>query len=380
VRTVEDVAELISGQHVLVSDVNTEGEGDPYLTGPSDFVGTSPKAAAWTTRALKFCAPRDILITVKGSGCGTLARADQRYAISRQLMAIRAKNVDPDFLWCAIQRTAIALTNHAAGTIPGLTREQVLRIAVPVPRRGSEKRVAGTVALVEQQAGEVSTLLTAKLTIKRGLAQHLLAAQKRFPEFGTSKWTTVALGDVLTYTPRKVPKPPGTFLSAGVRSHGKGVFLKKEFPSNGIALEELFVLRHLDFVVNITFGWEGAVAIVPPEADGALVSHRFPTYELDPSRVLPEYFRHAIRTRRFVYNVGCASPGGAGRNRVLNRPEFLEIPLSLPSIAEQSRIAEILDTCDREINLLEQLGQQIELQKRVLLSRLLSDEFSVSSS
>lgn len=181
----------------------------------------------------------------------------------------------------------------------------------------------------------------------------------------------------MTFVPRRIPKPTGSFLSAGVRSHGKGVFLKKDFQADGIALDELFVLRELDLVVNITFGWEGAIAIVPPNADGALVSHRFPTYEFDRTKALPEFFRHLIRTRRFVFDVACASPGGAGRNRVLNRKEFLEIPVTLPSTAEQQTIAELLDGLDRELELLERLRQAVALQKNALLARLFSGEISV---
>jgi len=177
-----------------------------------------------------------------------------------------------------------------------------------------------------------------------------------------------------------VPKPLGKFLSAGVRSHGKGVFLKNEFHPDQIALDELFELKQGDLVVNITFGWEGAVAIVPPEADGALVSHRFPTYVVNQRKILVEYLRHVIRARRFVFEVAVASPGGAGRNRVLNRSAFLQIPIRLPCIDEQQEIAGILNSCDQEIDQLEQLRGQVGLHKRALLSRLLSGELFVPRS
>jgi len=119
--------------------------------------------------------------------------------------------------------------------------------------------------------------------------------------------------------------------------------------------------------------------MVPPEADGALVSHRFPTYEIDRSKASPEYFRHLIRTKRFVYDVACASPGGAGRNRVLNRRQFLDIVVTLPSLEEQERIANLLNLMDRKITLLERLRQQVELQKRGVLSKLLSGEIAVQA-
>jgi type I restriction enzyme S subunit len=223
----------------------------------------------------------------------------------------------------------------------------------------------------------MTALLDAKRTFKRGLSQRLLSGQKRFPKFQSCRWKATALGDVVTCNLRKVPKPSGTFLSAGVRSHGKGVFLKEEFHSDQIALDELFEIKQGDLVVNITFGWEGAVAIVPPEADGALVSHRFPTYVVDQRKVLIEYLRHVIRARRFVFEVAVASPGGAGRNRVLNRSAFLQIPILLPGIEEQQEIASILNSCDKEIDLLERLRGQVGMHKRAFLSRLLSGELFI---
>ena len=33
----EQGIDLISGQHVEASEVNTDGNGQPYLTGPADF-------------------------------------------------------------------------------------------------------------------------------------------------------------------------------------------------------------------------------------------------------------------------------------------------------------------------------------------------------
>src|SRR5262249_42680819 len=158
-------------------------------------------------------------------------------------------------------------------------------------------------------------------------------------------------------------KPKGSFLAVGVRSHGKGVFLKRDFEAEDIALDELFQLHTDDLVVNITFGWEGAVAIVPPEADGALVSHRFPTFTFNEGVSFPEYFRHVIRQKRFVHEMGLASPGGAGRNRVLSKGDFLRIPVVLPPLEQQRRIATVLSACEREVVLLENELAALKEQK-----------------
>jgi type I restriction enzyme S subunit len=86
-----------------------------------------------------------------------------------------------------------------------------------------------------------------------------------------------------------------------------------------------------------------------------------------------------IRSRRFVFDVGVASPGGAGRNRVLNRREFLEIIVRLPGIDEQHRTARVLNDCDRELDLLTAQREQVEIYRHALLSKLLSGDLVVPS-
>jgi type I restriction enzyme S subunit len=291
---------------------------------------------------------------------------------------------DPRFLnlWLNTRESVMNLRRLATPGVaqynirPSLLSDRFLVPAWPLSR---QRVVADVEALFEKFSHLLDRQATASQAFMRGLAQELLTGKKRFPDFQGNEWRVCALGELVQPMPRRVPKPAGQFLSAGVRSHGKGVFLKREFQSVEIALDELFELKSRDLVVNITFGWEGAVAIVPPEADGALVSHRFPTYVVNESKILVEFLRHVIRSKRFVFDVGVASPGGAGRNRVLNRSEFLNIALAIPSIDEQRQIAEVLNTCDLEIALLTKQRQQIEAYKRALLSRLLSGQIVVPS-
>lgn len=317
----------------------------------------------------------------KGVSFGPTIWNGPRGVLNQHIFRVRPKDgVDTTWLYYALLQVTQRIEKRAHGfksTLVHVRKSDIEGQRWPVPSASEQRRIVGVLGLAEGETRGLADLIQTKRSFKRGLMQQLLSGQKRFPQFRDSKWRIAALGDLVNYTPRKVPKPPGQFLSAGVRSHGKGVFLKKDFLSDGIALDELFELKHQDLVVNITFGWEGAVAIVPPEADGALVSHRFPTYKVDENQVLVEYLRHVIRSKRFVFDVGVASPGGAGRNRVLNRQEFLEIIVKIPGIEEQDRIAQVLNDCDREIDLLAALQEQIENQKGALLSRLLSGELKV---
>jgi type I restriction enzyme S subunit len=174
-----------------------------------------------------------------------------------------------------------------------------------------------------------------------------LVPKLRFPEFrDTLGWSKRQLGEILTPILREREKPAVPYTGLGIRSHGRGTFQKELEQPEKTSMERLYEVDSNDLIVNITFAWEGAIAIVRPEDSGALVSHRFPTYQFDQNAVLPEFFRYPILNKQFIYNLGVISPGGAGRNRVLNKADFLKIELALPEVAEQQKIADCLGSLD----------------------------------
>lgn len=171
----------------------------------------------------------------------------------------------------------------------------------------------------------------------------------RFNGFRTP-WVKKRLSDFLIPDLRGIPKPNSTYTALGVRSHFKGLFAKPNSDPSKIAMDTLYVVKEGDLVVNITFAWEGAVAIATEKDEGGLVSHRFPTYVFDERVTSGKFFKYIFPTKRFKYKLVAASPGGAGRNRVLNKKEFLEIEVILPEPEEQVKIADFLVLIDEKID------------------------------
>ena len=147
-----------------------------------------------------------------------------------------------------------------------------------------------------------------------------LLPKLRFPEFQNSPaWKKTPLEDAVSPVVRQVEKPETPYTGLGIRSHGKGTFLKPLESPEKNAMEYLYEVQSDDLIVNITFAWEGAIAIVKKGDTGALVSHRFPTYTFNRDNAIPEFFQYVILDKRFIYNLGVISPGGAGRNREIGR-------------------------------------------------------------
>ncbi len=143
-KPLSDSINLISGQHISTDLCNSVGKGVPYFTGPSDFFGTTTIVTSYTSHPQIMCNERDLLITVKGSGCGKIALAGIRACISRQLMAIR---VDENTLlyWFAIFQNLQPQFNRMAtgGNIPGIGRNQILDFLLSTPNRIEEMELIG---------------------------------------------------------------------------------------------------------------------------------------------------------------------------------------------------------------------------------------------
>ncbi|MDD4011846.1 MAG: hypothetical protein PHI83_06840, partial [Sphaerochaetaceae bacterium] len=140
------------------------------------------------------------------------------------------------------------------------------------------------------------------------------------------------------------------YIRLGIRSHAKGTFHNYVKPGMQLETAQMHRVGAGNFIVNITFGWEHAVAITDQNDDGKLVSHRFPQFKfLDGMQ--PGYFKLLILDERFRHHLWLSSPGGAGRNRVLNIKEMLEYPFWVTSEFEQKKIADFFIKLDNLITL-----------------------------
>lgn len=250
-------------------------------------------------------------------------------------------------------------------------------LKIALPPLPEQKAIAEILSLMDTAINKNNQLVIRKELQKKWLMQNLLTGKKRLKGFEREEWKTKSLDKVLLPVSRPVVKPTSSFLALGIRSHGKGTFLKHDFEPNKLEMETLFTVRQNDLIVNITFAWEGAIAIANNQDDGALVSHRFPTFTFNPDHGVVDYFRHFILQRRFRHLLELISPGGAGRNRVMSKKDFLKLEVRIPSPEEQAAIAQMLQAADKEIQLLKTKTEKLREKKKWLMQVLLTGKARV---
>ena len=171
----------------------------------------------------------------------------------------------------------------------------------------------------------------------------------RFEGF-VEDWEKKPLGSIVIPYSDPVEVPHDGYERLGIRSHGKGVFHEYVEAGKEITTAQLHRVAAHNFIVNITFAWEHAVAVTCDSDAGKLVSHRFPQFSMADG-IHDQFLKYLILDARFRHHLLLSSPGGAGRNRVLKIPEMMEYEMMIPDIEEQKQIAGYLNSLDELIDL-----------------------------
>jgi len=138
----KELWELISGRDLSPSEYNADGVGVPYITGASNFVGGKVELVRWTTSPQVITEIGDLLLTCKGT-IGEMAFNDFGSAhIARQIMAIRNKfTLNSEYLALCMGFYINAIKNAAKGLIPGISREDILNLILPIPALNYQEKV-----------------------------------------------------------------------------------------------------------------------------------------------------------------------------------------------------------------------------------------------
>lgn len=125
--------------------------------------------------------------------------------------------------------------------------------------------------------------------------------------------------------------------------------------------------RKGDLVFNMMRAWQGAIGVV--RSDG-LVSPAYIVAKPN-EKIWPEYMDYCMKTPRMIHAIHRQSYGVTDFRLRLYWDSFTSITCQLPTLPEQQKIAAILSTQDKVIELKEKLLVQKQQQKKYLMQQLL---------
>ena len=374
---------LLSGHHILAQNCNTVGNGVPYLTGPADFPAGVISHTKFTDRPATLCKPEDILVTVKGSGAGSLAVADDVYCISRQLMAIRVRGWDKRFVFYTLLENASQFRAASTGLIPGLSRSDISGQLIPLPTLLEQSAIATALSDVDALLGALERLIAKKRDLKQAAMQRLLTGQTRLPGFH-GEWEETTL--LKLAGGKKELFDDGDWIesehitSQGVRlvqtgNIGIGRFLEKD--DRKYIYEASFAslrckqLRAGDLLVCRLAEPAGRACVFPDIGEEKIVTSVDVTICRPPCEIVNRtYLANLFSTPEWLRKVSDRS-GGTTHKRV-SRGALGRIQFELPPLSEQTAIAAVLTDMDAELAALEQRLAKTRNLKQGMMQELLT--------
>jgi len=337
---------------------------DKFITKTEECISEN----ALKESSVKYVDQNTLLYALYGATAGIPAFTTIKATINQAILAIIPKeSVEKYYLffWLVFAKERL-LSVYTQGGQPNLSGQIVKGYKIPLPPLPEQKKIAEVLSAWDRAIEQVGRLIDAKQRLKKGLMQRLLTGRIRFPEFGKpvqkrgelpDGWREVHYPKIF----RRVNLKRFQISKKDYKKLGK-------YPVVDQGQEKIVAWSNAEPITDplpvIIFGdhtreikWIDFPFI--PGADGTII-----LISTDETSTVFAYY--------LLCNTHIVNLGYSRHFSELKSKKFL-----VPQIPEQTRIAAVLSTCDREIELLKKKQEKLQEQKKGLMQKLLTGEVRV---
>jgi len=253
-------------------------------------------------------------------------------------------------------------------TFKFISKSKISNFTVPLPPLPEQRKIAEILRTVDEAIEKTDLAIERTERLKKGLMQRLLTRGIKHERFKKTElgeipeeWRVVRLGETVeVYDNQRIP------LSERERANRKGPY--PYCGANGI----------IDYIDDYIF--EGEYVLLA-EDGGYYGPFESSTYIMK-GKFWVNNHAHILKAKKdiannqfilYVLNFLDLTPYVVGSTRKkLNQSHMKRIKLPLPPLEEQKKIAEILSTVDKKLELLRRRREKLERVKRGLMKDLLT--------
>lgn len=214
----------------------------------------------------------------------------------------------------------------------------LLATRAPLPDLGEQRRIAARLDSAFMKLEAVRSARVRTDALRTALTDRLLS----------DSGVETSLGEFLAPHDDVVNViPTEKYNTAGILSYGRGLFARPRIQGSETSYKRYNKIHTGQFVYSKLFGWEGALAVVPPEFDGFYMSHEFPSFTVRESRADVSYVGHLARWARLHERLSGKGTGMGSRRQRINPGRLMSTTIPLPSLPEQRRIVNLLNKAVR---------------------------------
>ncbi len=292
------------------------------------------------------------------------------------------------------ERVHNTLKKIATGTsVYGISKGNLSKIKIPLPPLPEQRAIANILSTWDTAIQTTQALIRQKEQEKKWLMQELLTGKKRLNGFeGTSEIHRTDLGLKLTkgwpiikvkdiFQERKETSNNQTDYPLYSLTIEAGLTEKTERYERSFLLKDqtnnMYKLVYPNDILfnpmNLRFG-----AIAKSKIDDVVsVSAYYNSIHFRDNNVNVDFYEALFKTHEFFNLYERIAIGSLMEKKRVHLSNFLELEIPFPNFEEQTAIATVLQTADKEIELLKAKLEQQKLQKKGLMQVLLTGEVRV---
>ena len=375
VSTLGEISEIVMGQSPSSNSYNELGQGLPLAQGKADFEGLCFSSSRFTSEPTKIIPADTILMSVRAP-VGFIGYADKVVCIGRGMCAIISDY--RGFLWAFLSYYESKWRKIQQGsTFEAVSGNDIRNVRLSLPTvKEEEIKITKLFKLVNDKINLLAKKKEALETYKKGLMQKIFSQELRFKrEDGTDypEWTRYILEELVEVQRGASPRPIQAYISTEgvnwikigdvkegakyITSTAQKITIEGSLKSRRVEPED-FILSN-----SMSFGRPYISKIHGYIHDGWLLLRNN-----NPEKLLNDFLYEILSSDSVKKQFVQLAAGSTVNN--LKSDTVKKVSLHLPSIVEQSKIFETLNSISISIDLLQSRINKTEQLKKGLLQQM----------
>jgi type I restriction enzyme S subunit len=382
-----EVVKIIKGKKPKSLSKNPSKNSLPYLTAeyfrygvPKQFVDIEVE------KDPPICKKEDVILIWDGSAGQVFSGFEGVLASTMVKVIPVINNLNKSYLYYFLITKSNYLNSQTTGSvIPHVNKTVFFNLPLPLPPLEEQKAIAGILSTVQSAIEKTEKVINALKNLKKSMMKHLFTygpvaeeeAEKvelKETEIGLipKHWEVVRLGEVVKIIKGKKPKTLNESPSKNSLPYLTAEYFRYGVPKQFVDIEvekDLPICKKEDVVLI----WDGSKAgQVFTGLEGVLASTMV---KIIPTiNNLDKLYLYCFLATKFDY-LNSQTTGSTIPH--VNKTAFFNLPLPLPPLEEQQKIAQILQSIDQRIEKEEKYKNALQNLFKSLLHNLMTGKIRV---
>ena len=298
-----------------------------------------------------------------------------KIAVHQRVYMLTEMQCIPKYLFHCFSARFFGRVNRmsAKNTVDSVRMNMITDMPIPLPSLPEQKKIAALLSLIDERIEVQNAIIKERKAQKAALLRRLFDRTLRFPEF-TDEWKKVKLGEV---GERIKKRDTGGVARVLTISAQYGLVEQEDFFNKRVSsvdLSNYTLVKKGEFAYNKSYSrgypW-GAIKRLDQYAKGVL-SPLYICFRLKDDGVDSDYLQQYFEGSQWHKEISLIAMEGARNHGLLNITiqDFFNLPLRLPSLAEQKKIASLLSAIDERIAVETEYAALLQKQKAYLLRQM----------